>query len=62
MGEALGDPSQNEGSAEDILEQAGQNKLSDVIGTWWYFTKGSNHEIHEQLMHGLTCCWKLSWA
>lgn len=41
MEEALGDPSQNERSAEDIIEQAVQNKLSDVIRTMWYFTKGS---------------------
>lgn len=41
MGEARGDPSQNERSAEDIIEQAVQNKLSDVIRTMWYFTKGS---------------------
>lgn len=41
MGEALGDLSQNKGSAEDIIEQAGQNKLSDVIRTWWYLPKHS---------------------
>lgn len=28
--------SEKEGSAEHIIEQAGQNKLSDVIKTWWY--------------------------
>lgn len=41
MGEALIDPSQNKGLAEDIMEQAGQNKLSDVIRTWWCLPKGS---------------------